>query len=69
MSDSLYNLSATMARKLVDAGCQTVEDLRLPEFNKMLLPAMRVGLDFLDHMDSRVTREEAEIVFVRLSLI
>ncbi len=58
-----------MASKLVDAGCQTVEDLRLPKFNNMLLPAIRVGLDFLGHLDIPVTREEAEIVLVGPSLL
>lgn len=60
----LKHVRSTVASKLVEAGCQTIEDLRLPEFNSMLLPAMRVGLDFLDHLDKPVTREEAEIVLV-----
>ncbi|THH03917.1 hypothetical protein EW146_g10317 [Bondarzewia mesenterica] len=55
------------ATELVDAGCTSVADMHLPQYNKMLTSAQRIGLLYLDHINEPVSREEAEdvIEFIR----
>jgi DNA polymerase beta len=56
------------ALKLIDAGLTNIAELRLPQYKKMLTYAQRVGVQYLDHLEKPVTREEAESVAVRESV-
>lgn len=53
-----------MAKKLVDAGCRGVEDLRLPQFHSMLTKTQKLSLQYETHLQQPVTRAEAEAVAV-----
>ncbi|OCH92627.1 Nucleotidyltransferase [Obba rivulosa] len=59
---AVHGVGRVLAAKLVDAGCFSLEQLRQPEFYDKLSSSMKVGLDFVDHLDHPVTREQAEAV-------
>lgn len=61
-----FHLRSVTAQKLYDAGCRSLEDLRKPEHSKRLSSTMRVGLDYVGHLDERATRVEIEAVMVCL---
>ncbi|EMD39782.1 DNA polymerase IV [Gelatoporia subvermispora B] len=59
---TIHGVGRVLAGKLVALGCMSLEHLRQPEFYNQLAPSMKVGLDFVDHLDHRVTRPQAEAV-------
>ncbi|EJC98074.1 Nucleotidyltransferase [Fomitiporia mediterranea MF3/22] len=50
------------AKRLYDAGCRSLDDLRNPEHFKSLSAPIRAALDYVDHLSERVTRAEIETV-------
>lgn len=56
--------SLTLASKLYDAGCTSVDLLRLPRFHSMLLKPAQAGVLYHSVLQERVTREQAETVAV-----
>lgn len=61
-------LGPVSARKLVANGCMSLAHLRdpnLPYFGK-LTSAQKIGAQFLEHIEERVARPDAEAVEVRI---
>lgn len=54
-----------MAEKLINAGLTKIVELRTQKYSAMLTHAQKVGVQYLEHLDKPVTREEAETVAVR----
>lgn len=52
------------AGKLFEAGCRTLGDLKHPRHAKMLSAPVRKALDYVDHLEARVTRAEVDAVLV-----
>jgi DNA polymerase beta len=67
---SLHHLTTDAVRRpksalaLVKAGCTSVKDLHLPQFQEMLTARQKIGLKYARQLDMRVTRTEAESVVV-----
>lgn len=64
-------MGPTIAGKLVEAGCKSVEEvLRRPKFLDMLLPKQKTGMQFHQQLKRPVTQKEAEAVknFIKESI-
>lgn len=57
-------LRAVKAQQLVDAGLEKIADLREPKFLAMLNNAQKLSLQYMQHLEKPVSREEAETVAV-----
>ena len=60
----MEGFSDVQAARLYKDGCRTLDDLRKPEYYKTLKASVRVSLDYVDHLDKGVTRQESEAVMV-----
>ncbi|KAJ7274211.1 hypothetical protein C8J57DRAFT_1314939 [Mycena rebaudengoi] len=65
--EEIPGIGPVKARRLVDAGCMTVDQLRTPQFLDTLSNNQRIGVKYFHHLEARVTRAEAETVaqFIR----
>ena len=54
-----------MAEKLIDAGLTNIAELRTRKYSVMLGRGQKVGVQYLEHLDKPVSREEAETVAVK----
>ncbi|KAK7690227.1 hypothetical protein QCA50_006880 [Cerrena zonata] len=55
-------IGAPLARKLVKAGCRSIEQLTQPEFSSLLPQLIQTDIQFQAHWDKKATRTEAERV-------
>lgn len=62
----LGSCSPTTAKKLVEAGCNSIEDLRLPSFLPILSKKQRAKIKYMGHIEIPIEREDAEDVLVCL---
>ncbi|KAF9492013.1 Nucleotidyltransferase [Pleurotus eryngii] len=56
------NKRSGKAQTLIDAGCTSLNDLKLPQYRSKLSNAQLVGIDFHDHLQESAQRREAEVV-------
>ena len=56
--------SPTTAKKLIAAGCNFVEELRLPQFMSLLSEKQRAKVRYMGHLERNIEREDAEDVLV-----
>lgn len=59
---NIPHIGAVKAQQLVDAGLEKIADLREPKFLAMLNNAQRLSLQYMQHLEKPVSREEAETV-------
>ncbi|KAH8114470.1 Nucleotidyltransferase [Phellopilus nigrolimitatus] len=50
------------ARKLFEAGCRSLDDMRKPEYLSTLSLPIRTALDYVEHLALRVTRAQVDAV-------
>ncbi|KAJ6611427.1 hypothetical protein B0H10DRAFT_2056629 [Mycena sp. CBHHK59/15] len=60
--EEVPGIGPVKARELVKAGCMTLAQLRTPQYLDMLTTTQRVGAKYFEHLETRVTRVEAETV-------
>jgi DNA polymerase beta len=60
----MSQFSPTTAKKLIAAGCISVEELRSPQFMLMLSEKQRAKVRYMGHLERNIEREDAEDVLV-----
>ncbi|KAF4581424.1 hypothetical protein EYR38_002750 [Pleurotus pulmonarius] len=63
---SISGVGPKKAQTLIDAGCTSLNDLKLPQFRSKLSNAQLIGIDFHDHLQQSAQRHEAELVAQQL---
>ena len=54
----------TTAKKLIGAGCHSVENLRLPQYMSMLSEKQKTKIRYMGRIERRIEREDAQDVLV-----
>jgi DNA polymerase beta len=60
----MSQLSPTTAKKLITAGCHSVEELRLPHFLSILSEKQQAKVRYMGHLEQPVEGEDAEDALV-----
>lgn len=63
----LASLREIKARRLFEAGCRSLEDLRKSEYASTLTKISTTALDYVDEIEKRITREQVDAVKVSIS--
>jgi len=61
--------SPTTAKKLIAAGCNSVELLRSPHFLSMLSEKQRAKVRYMGHIEQHIEREDADDVLVSYAFV
>ncbi|KAF8644690.1 hypothetical protein AX16_008350 [Volvariella volvacea WC 439] len=58
---TLPGIGAVKAKRLVDAGCRSIDDLRLYKYRHLLSKNWKIQLGFQKQLPKHMTREDAEV--------